>query len=161
MLLWVWTLGSAFGSFTLCPAKGSNSHIWSAMYFQPISLDSQQSLAIQSHGLSTRKAIVWSGPKTHRPQNTHCIHFYFFLRQKADRPTPKHRRQFTTWQVFRQVERRFHSRDSNRQPLPWDLGIPLPSPGSLRSSRIITGSFESSKIQWFEVERFLLGHPDH
>ena len=40
----------------------------------------------------------------------------------------------TTWQVIRQVERRFHSRDSNRQPLPWDLGIPLPSPGSLRSS---------------------------
>ena len=59
----------------------------------------------------------------------------FFLRQKADRPAPKHRRQFTTWQVFRQVERRFHSRDSNHQPLPWDLGIPLPSPGSLRSSR--------------------------
>ena len=61
--------------------------------------------------------------------------FIYFLRQKADRPAPKHRRQFTTWQVFRQVERRFHSRDSNCQPLPWDLGIPLPSPGSLRSSR--------------------------
>ena len=43
-------------------------------------------------------------------------HLFIFLRQKADRPMPKHRRQFTTWQVFRQVERRFHSRDSNRQP---------------------------------------------
>jgi hypothetical protein len=31
-------------------------------YFQPISLDSQQSLAIQSHGLSSWMAIVWSGP---------------------------------------------------------------------------------------------------
>jgi hypothetical protein len=32
-------------------------------YFQPISLDSQQSLATQSHGLLTSMAIVWSGPK--------------------------------------------------------------------------------------------------
>jgi hypothetical protein len=31
-------------------------------YFQPISLDSQQSLTTQSHGLSTWMAIVWSGP---------------------------------------------------------------------------------------------------
>jgi hypothetical protein len=30
-------------------------------YFQLISLDSQQSLATQSHGLSTWMAIVWSG----------------------------------------------------------------------------------------------------
>ena len=43
---------------------------------------------------------------------------FLFLRQKVDWPAPKHRRQFTTWQVFHQVERRFHSRDSNRQPLP-------------------------------------------
>ena len=57
------------------------------------------------------------------------------LRQKADRQAPKHRRRLTTWQVFRQVERRFHSRDSNRQPLPWDLGISPPSSNSLRSSR--------------------------
>jgi hypothetical protein len=32
-------------------------------FFKPISLDSQQSLAIQSHGLSTWTTIVWSGPK--------------------------------------------------------------------------------------------------
>ncbi len=32
-------------------------------YFQPISLDSQQSLATHFHGLSTWTAIVWSGPK--------------------------------------------------------------------------------------------------
>ena len=50
------------------------------------------------------------------------LFFFSFLRQKADKPTPKHRRRLTTWQVFRQVERRFHSRDSNRQPLPWELG---------------------------------------
>ena len=29
--------------------------------------------------------------------------FSFFLRQKADWPTPKHRRRLTTWQVFHQV----------------------------------------------------------
>ena len=61
--------------------------------------------------------------------------FFFFLRQKADRPTPKHIRQLTTWQVFCQVERRFHNRESNRQPLPWDLGISPPSSSSLGSSR--------------------------
>ena len=40
--------------------------------------------------------------------------FHFFW-EKADMPTSKHRRQLTTWQVFCQVERRFHNRDSNRQ----------------------------------------------
>jgi hypothetical protein len=49
----VWTLGLTFGGFTLYPAEDSNSYILLTMYFQPISLDSQQSLAIQSHGLST------------------------------------------------------------------------------------------------------------
>jgi hypothetical protein len=34
-------------------------------YFQLISLDSRQSLASQSHGLSTWMAIVWSIPKIH------------------------------------------------------------------------------------------------
>jgi hypothetical protein len=63
MLLWVWTLGLTFGSFTLRPAKGSKySYILVAMYFQPISLDSQRSLGTQSHGLSTSTAIVWSFP---------------------------------------------------------------------------------------------------
>ena len=59
------------------------------------------------------------------------IFFIFFMKQKADRLVPKHMRHLTIWQVFRQVERRFHSRESNRQPLPWDLGIPTPSSGSL------------------------------
>jgi hypothetical protein len=48
----------------------------------------------------------------------HVFLFFLFLRQKVDRPAPKHRRQLTTWQVLSQVERRFHSRGSNRQPLP-------------------------------------------
>ena len=47
---------------TLCPAEGSTYYILLAMYFQPISLVSKQSLATQSHGLSTWTAIVWSGP---------------------------------------------------------------------------------------------------
>jgi hypothetical protein len=34
-------------------------------YFQLISSDSQQSLATQSHGLSTWTAIVWTGPNSH------------------------------------------------------------------------------------------------
>jgi hypothetical protein len=53
----VWTSGLAFGGFTLCPAEGSTYYILLAIYFQLISLDSQQSLATQSHGLSTWMAI--------------------------------------------------------------------------------------------------------
>ena len=52
-------------------------------------------------------------------------------------PVSKHRRKLTTWQVFRQVEWRFHCRDLNCQPLPWDSGISPPSSDSLRSSQTI------------------------
>jgi len=38
-------------------------------YFQLISLDSQQSLATQSHGLSTLTAIVWSGLELNHAQS--------------------------------------------------------------------------------------------
>ena len=44
--------------------------------------------------------------------------YLLFLKQKADMPMPKHRRQLTTWQVFRQVKRRFHTWESNWQSLP-------------------------------------------
>jgi hypothetical protein len=54
----VWNLGLAFGGFTLCPTEGYNSYILLAIYFQPISLESPQTLAIQSHGLSIWTAIV-------------------------------------------------------------------------------------------------------
>jgi hypothetical protein len=45
--------GLDFGGLTLCPAEGSNSYILLAIYFQPISLGSQQSMATQFYGLST------------------------------------------------------------------------------------------------------------
>jgi hypothetical protein len=32
MLLWVWTLGLAFGGFTLCPAEGSTYYILLAIF---------------------------------------------------------------------------------------------------------------------------------
>ena len=64
-----------------------------------------------------------------------------FSRQKVDRPAPKHMIRLTTWQIFRQVERRFHNQESIRWPLPWDLGISPPSSSSLRSSRTIYNSF--------------------
>ena len=57
--------------------------------------------------------------------------YFFVSRQKADKPTPKHRRWLTTWQVICQVERRFHSRELNRQPRPRDSGISPPSSNSL------------------------------
>lgn len=59
----------------------------------------------------------------------------FFWRHKADKPSPKHMRKLTIKQVFCQVQWRFHSRDSNRQPLSWDLSISPPSPNSLGSTR--------------------------
>ena len=51
---------------------------------------------------------------------------------------PTCQRPWDSWppsKFFHRVERRFHSRDSNRQPLLWDLGVSLPSSSSLRSSR--------------------------
>ena len=39
--------------------------------------------------------------------------FFLIMRQKANMPTPKHRRQLITLQVFRQVERRFHNPNLN------------------------------------------------
>ena len=60
---------------------------------------------------------------------------FFFLRQKANMPAPKHRRQLTTWQGLCQVERRFHNQELNCQLLSWDLGISPPSSNNLGSSR--------------------------
>ena len=48
--------------------------------------------------------------------------------------TPKHMGHMITWQVLCVVERRFHRQESNRQPLPRDLGISPPSSSSLGSS---------------------------
>jgi hypothetical protein len=48
---------------------------------------------------------------------TSAIFIFIFLREKTDRLAPKYKRQLTTRQVFRQVERRFHSWNSRRQPL--------------------------------------------
>ena len=46
---------------------------------------------------------------------------------------------------FCQVERRFHNRESNRQPLPLDLGIFPPSSSSLRSSKNIEQKIKNKK----------------
>ena len=75
-----------------------------------------------------------------------CLLFcfdFFSMRQKVDMTAPKRRRQLTTWQVFCQVERRFHSRESNRRPLSWDLDISPPSSGSLGSSSFVLCVFTS------------------
>ena len=57
-LLQTWTLEA---SHYAQPKAPTTTFDW-LYIFQPISLDSQQSLATQSHGLSTWTAIVWSGP---------------------------------------------------------------------------------------------------
>jgi hypothetical protein len=57
--LWAWPLEASHYT----PVKGSTYYTLLAI-FQPIYLDSQQSLATQSHGRSTWTAIVWSGPKS-------------------------------------------------------------------------------------------------
>ena len=39
--------------------------------------------------------------------------YYILFWHKANMPTPKHKRQLTSWQVLCQVERKFHNRESN------------------------------------------------
>ena len=83
----------------------------------------------------------------------YILFYSFHLRHKADRPLPKHKRQLiTTWQVFCQVERRLHNWESNRQPLPWDLGISPPSSNSLGSSRTNNDDNNNSHFQALEFE---------
>ena len=75
-----------------------------------------------------------------------CFFFIFLLLLWLVllRPTCQHQ---STWgslppdKFF--VKRRFHSRESNRQPLPWNLGISPPSSSSLGSSR--------TTYQWFPL----------
>ena len=77
---------------------------------------------------------------------------FIFLRQKADGLAPEHTRQFTTLQVFYQVERRFHIRELNRQPLPWDLGISPPSSNCLGSHRTNIGAIGIGIPLWIAHE---------
>ena len=70
------------------------------------------------------------------------IIFYFWDR----RPACQHQSIGGNWpscKLFCQVERRFHSWESNRQPLPWDLDISPPSSSCLGSSRTKLVEFES------------------
>jgi hypothetical protein len=53
--LWTWLLEASHCAWLKAPI------LIFCRLFQPISLDSQQSLAIQSHGLSTWTTIMWSG----------------------------------------------------------------------------------------------------
>ena len=53
------------------------------------------------------------------PHRAHPNTFLFFFETEGRQANAKHRRQLTTWQIFRQVERRIHNQDSNRQPLPF------------------------------------------
>ena len=60
--------------------------------------------------------------------------FYFIFWDR--RPTCQRQSTWGNWppSIFGQVERRFHNRESNRQPLPWGLGISPPSSSRLMSS---------------------------
>jgi hypothetical protein len=54
-----------FGLWRLHTMPGQRLHLlYFIGYFQLISLDSQQNLATQSHGLLTWTAIMWSDPKS-------------------------------------------------------------------------------------------------
>jgi hypothetical protein len=58
--------GLDFGGLTLCPAEDSNSYILLAIYFQPISLGSQQSMAY-GNPLSPRPALSCPGGRGEFP----------------------------------------------------------------------------------------------
>jgi hypothetical protein len=58
-----WDASSFFGLWAwLHTLPGRRQFLYFIDYFQPMSLYSQQNLAIQSTNLSNRMAIVWSGP---------------------------------------------------------------------------------------------------
>ena len=90
-----------------------------------------------------QRCLLWHGSLVgshhHCSLQYVCVYIYIyniniFLRQNANMPMSKHMRQLTIKQVFYQEERTFHSQESNRQTLSWDLGISQPSSGSLGSS---------------------------
>ena len=92
--------------------------------------------------------MIWSGPVMIWRSNSDVFqppYFILFLRQKADRPMSS----------ICQVERRFHSHESNHQPLPWDLGISPPSSSSLRSSRTINLHFMDKESSLFIFLNYL------
>ena len=67
-----------------------------------------------------------------------CVCIYIYIRDRM--LTCQHHSTRGNWPPGKfscQVERRYHSWDSNRQPLPWDLGISPPSSNSLGSSRTV------------------------
>ena len=79
-------------------------------------------------------ARVWSCPKCckHYLPRVLFSFFFFLLRQKADRSTPKHKKKLTTWQVLCQVE--------HCQPLP------CASFKSSWSHSILTGGSQPLKV---------------
>jgi hypothetical protein len=95
----LWTLDLTFGGFTiLCLGEGSNSYILLAMYFQPICLDSQQSLAIQSHSLSTWTAISVKyplGPLHTRSKSRD--HEIVRAQKKCPKAVPRHFQNHVVW----------------------------------------------------------------
>ena len=75
------------------------------------------------------------------------MYIIFILKQKSDRPAPKYRRQLITWQVCWPVERSFHNRELNHQPLPWELGVSPPSSCILRSSWTICKRYDPPNVE--------------
>jgi hypothetical protein len=95
-----------------------------------------------------RRAEIIAYKQTFHPSNLKDLNDFTFLIGSSQMTFS------TTWQVLRQVERRFHNWDSHRQPLFWDLGISPPSSSSLRSSRT------TSQMTWttlFKVFRVTYG----
>ena len=74
------------------------------------------------------------------------LSFPFFLETEGRHAGTKAHEAVDHLTSFRQVKRRFHSPDSNHQPLPWDLGISPPSSVSLRSSRTNIENLQSTKV---------------
>ena len=76
--------------------------------------------------------------------------FFFFFETEVQQANTKAHKGVHHLGSFHQVERKFHSQDSNRQPLPWNLGISPPSSNSLRSSRTIRlTSWWRGKVVWY------------
>ena len=89
------------------------------------------------HKLRSFWKVLTRWHMSNRPRWNYLIFFFFFFffETEGRRASAKAHEAINVLASFCQVERRFHNEESNRRPLPWDLGISPPSSNSLWSYR--------------------------
>ena len=104
---------------------------------------------------------MWSSwHRIHANNDQYWSLYFIFLKFRERRPTCHRQSTRGSWppsNFLYQVERRFHSRETNRQPIPWDLGISPPPSNTLGSSHTtILKSSMSIKCHFGRQKSFFL-----